>query len=476
MSYTPLTSYSKTRAYNEEWNSAYSFEFPPQVWQTWYKRYGKGLGFFDFLTITGQTVNLKGNSIRAFEDYAQIRPIQVNASGISQQASAGDAITFYLHADEYEATTNRTYLRVGDTIIIPALYSEGSNVPTEYYVSAVGATSSATCTATPLNDEAQLVATGVPGSAYLMVGATRYARGVGQPSGRAQGGYYRDFYTGISKETFSIEGGQIAQESYRALTKGGGPGLWSRALLEAEFSLNDQLDKAIFLSSENDNSLTQSTPDSISNSIRSTKGIWNHADSLAQALNWSIQFAISDLETVQELQRAQGVVETDCVFGMGPKLARQVENMGLEFVKDYSSTDLAKLGEIGFSMKSFLKLGINFHMREFMSFSNQNTYGVDADYFGNAGLIFPMGEVTVKSDQFIGGEGGKIVLPNVALGYLNNDNENRSRIIKFVAGMNGIGLPAVDQYDRVNGYMLTEYAVIANQVNQWVVVKKTGTY
>jgi hypothetical protein len=150
--------------------------------------------------------------------------------------------------------------------------------------------------------------------------------------------------------------------------------------------------------------------------------------------------------------------------------------MGLEFIKDNSSTDLKALDDVGFGLKSFSKLGIKFHMRELVGFSNPQTFGVDANYFGNAGLIFPMSEVTVKSNDFIGGTDGKIVLPNIALGYLNNQGENRTRIIQFVAGVNGMGLPATNQYDNVKGYMLTEYSVIANQVNQWVRVLKTGTY
>jgi hypothetical protein len=473
--YTPATSNFKVRGWNEQWHSAYSFEFPQQVWQTWYKRYGRGFGMFDFLTIMGNTVNLKGDTIRAFEDAADVRPIRVDASGIARTSAGGD-IAFKLHAEEYETTTNKTYLRVGETIVIPALYADGSDVPIEYKVTVVGAASGADCTAKALGVGNNLIATGVPANSYLMVGATRYARGVGQPSGRSSGGYYRDFVTGISKESFLVEGGQIAQESYRSLTKGGESGVWSRALMQNEFSLNNQIDKAIFLSQENTNSLVESTTETINNATRSTKGFWNWADELAQELNWSIKFSIGDLETAQELQRSQGVIDTDAVFVMGPKLARQIENMGLEFVKDYSNTDLKKLDEIGFSMKSFLKLGINFHMRELVSFSNPNTYGVDADYFGNAGLIFPMSEVTVKSDDFIGGDGGKIVLPNLAIGYLNNATEDRTRIIKFVAGMNGIGLPAVDEYDRVRGFMLTEYSVIANLVNQWIRVLKTGTY
>lgn len=475
MAYTPATSNTVSRGYNEQHASAYSFELPPQVWKDWYKRYGRGLGIFDFLMITGQTVNLKGNSIRTMEDAAQVRPIRVNASGIAQ-TSAGAAITFRLHADEYEATTNRKYLRVGDSIFIPALYADGSDVPLQYRVTAVGATSGDDCTAYPLSNTANIVAGGVPANAYLMVGPTTYARGTGQPTGRASGGYYRDFYTHIAKETFTLEGGQEALESYRGLLKGGGYSLLSRATIETEFALNNQIDIAIFQNQENDNSLTESSTESISNAVRATKGIWNWADELAQELNWSIKFTIGDLETAQELQRSQGVVDTDCVFAMGPKLARQIENMGLDFIKDYSSTDLKKLDEIGFGLKSFMKLGINFHMREFVSFSNPNTYGVDADYYGNAGLIFPMSEVTVKSDSFIGGDGGKISLPNIALGYLNNGKENRSRIMQFVAGVNGMGFPATDQYDRVNGYFLSEFSVIAAQVNQWIRVLKSGTY
>lgn len=477
MAYTPNTGNTVTAAFAEQWRSIYDLEFPPQVWQQWYNKYGKGIGIFDWLAIAGQTFNVKSNSITAFEDGAQIRPVKINGT-IATMTSAGDAVTFYLDSTEYD-DNNDTYLRVGDTIVVPSLYMSGIDTPAEFLVSAVGATSAALCTATPLNSSAQIT-TAVPTGSYLMVGATRYGRGTGQPAGRSFGAYSRDFNTGISKETFTVEGGQVMQESYRSQIKGGGSGLWNRNQIASEFSLNSQLNSALLISDENTNSLTQTSDQSKSNAVRSTTGLWNWLDSLGQELNYAIKISLPDLYTAKELLRSQGVVDTEVLVGMGDKLSRGFETLGLDFIKEYSGgSDLVQgMQKIGIRPNSLTIGNVSFVFKELAGFTNQNTFGTDADYWGNAGFMIPMSQVTVKSaDINIAGiEGGKVVIPNVALGYVNNNGENRTRVIKDVAGVNGLGLPASHDGDEVSVYYLTEYMLVAMQVNQMIRLLKEGTY
>lgn len=477
MAYTPNTSNTVTSAFAEDWRSIYDLEFPPQIWQQWYQKYGKGLGIFDLLAIAGQTFNVKSNSVTAFEEGSQVRPVKINGT-IAIMTSAGDAVTFYLDATEYN-TDNDTYLRVGDTIVIPSEYMSGIDTPAEFLVSVVGATAAATCTATPLNSSAQIT-TAVPDDTYLMVGATRYARGTGQPAGRSFGAYSRTFNTGISKETFTIEGGQVMQESYRSQIKGGGSGLWNRNQVASEFSLNSQLNSALLISDENTNALTQTSDQGKSNVVRSTTGLWNWLDLLGQELNYSVKFTLPDLYTAKELMRGQGVVDTEVLFGMGDKLSRSVETLGLEYIKEFSGgSDLMQgMQTIGIRPKAVIIGNVTFNFKEMAGFVNQNTFGTDADYWGNAGFMIPMAQVTVKSSDIniAGIEGGKLIIPNIALGYVNNNGENRTRIIQDVAGVNGLGLKATHDGDEVSVFYLTEYMLVAMQVNQMIRILKSGTY
>ena len=478
MAYTPPTANTVTAGYNEQWRTIYDLEFPLVVWQQWYQKYSKGFGIFDWLTVAGQTFNVKSNSIKAFEDGADVRPIRINASGITAQTSAGDDITFRLHANEYD-TNNDTYLRVGDTISIPSKFLSGQDTPMEFLITAVGATSGADCTGKALSSTAQITST-VTANSYLMVGATRYARGTAQPAARSNGTYSRTFETGISKETLTIEGGLIMQESYRQQIKGGGEGVWNRAQLQTEFSMNNQMNNALLLSDENTNSLTQTANSGNSNEVRSTVGLWNWLDSLGQELNYAVKISLPDLYTAKELLRSQGVVDTEVLVAMGDKLSRGFETLGLEFIKEYSGgSDLVQgMSNIGIRPQALLIGNVNFVFKELAGFTNPATFGTDADYWGNAGMMIPMTQVTVKSSDIAinGIEGGKIVIPNVALGYANNNGENRTRILQYVAGVNGVGLAATHAWDEFSRYMLSEYMLVAMQVNQMIRLLKEGTY
>lgn len=478
MAYTAPTSNTVTSSFNETWASLYDAEKIPQIYPQWFKKYNKGFGIKDWLYVAGQTFNVKSNSITAFEDGAEVRPIRVNSAGIAAMTSAGDDITFYLHADEYDAN-NDTYLRVGDTIVVPSKYLSGRDTPAEFLVTVVGATSAATCTAQPLDATTQIT-TQVAANDYLMVGATRYARGVGQPAGRSLGAYSRTFNTGISKESYSIEGGQVMQDTYRTTIKGGGGGLLNRAQIIHEFALDNQMNEALLLSDTNSNSLVQTSDKGKSNAVRSTTGLWNHLDALGQELNFAVKFALPDLYTAKELLRSQGVVDTEVLFAVGDKLSRGTETMGLEYLKEFSggSNLLEGMSKIGIRPRAVTVGNVTFNIKEFAGFSNPTTFGTDADYWGNAGMIIPMSQVTVKSSDIMieGIEGGKISIPNVALGYVNNNGENRTRIVKPVAGVNGLGFPATHDGDLVDFYMLTEYMLVAMQVNQMIRVLKEGTY
>jgi hypothetical protein len=182
------------------------------------------------------------------------------------------------------------------------------------------------------------------------------------------------------------------------------------------------------------------------------------------------------------LFRSQGVVDTEIAYLVGPDLMTQLDNMGLDYVKEFSggSNLLSNMGKVGVSVNAFTKNGLDFVCKELISFSNVNTYGTDnlGTYFGNAGVMIPMTDVTVsdRNGEFGMGAGAKVSVPNVSLGYLNNDGENRTNIFHVSAGVNGMGFPAYHQYDKIEAWYASEFMLVAMKVNQMIRVLKQGTY
>ena len=89
-----------------------------------------------------------------------------------------------------------------------------------------------------------------------------------------------------------------------------------------------------------------------------------------------------------------------------------------------------------------MKNGITSELCEVVSFDNANSYAVMDTYFRDAGIVLPKSLATVQStgldvkDMYGNSAGDKVKIPNVVLCYLNNNGENRTRMIKPVGGVN----------------------------------------
>ena len=263
----------------------------------------------------------------------------------------------------------------------------------------------------------------------------------------------------------------------------GQQGIWSQAWADAEFSLDSQMNTQLLIGQPNDNSLTQTDVGSNSGTLRSTKGLWIWMSEDGTDHVYANAWSEGDFDSVKDIFRANGVVDQKAAFAAGPKLYTQVENAALQYIKEFSGgSDLVTAaGEVGFELKSFQKSGVTYTICELASFSNQNTFGAnDQNYYAYAGMIIPEAEVTLQDSEGIynsmGKTGGKISIPNVAVGYLQNNGEDRKRIIKPLHGMSGLGADISESYDRSRMLLLSEYALVANGVDQMIRVLKDGTY
>lgn len=479
MAYTPASSNTITSANNSDWLSLYSAELEPQVLREVYAKYGKGFDVLDMLSLVGKEISLKSQTLTSFQEGAYNRPIQLNAE--VSAASIDTAMTFYIKTTQYDANGDAP-LRVGDTIFIPGYYCS-TTYDIQCTVLTVGA-SGAACTAKPLENGISLT-TAIPINTYLQVGPTLYARGTGQPSAKSRGWYSRSFATAISKETKEIYGGVNAQQLYFVPRKGvpGKQGVWSSMWADAEFALDEQINTQLLIGQANNNSITQTDVGSSSGTMRATKGLWMHLSDEGTDHVYANAWSEGDFDSVKDIFRANGVVDMKAAFPSGPKLYTQVENAALQYIKEFSGgTDLTNAaGEVGFQLKSFQKSGVTYSIFELASFSNQNTFGANSkNYYAYAGMIIPESQVTLQDTEGIynslGQTGGKMTLPNVCIGYLQNNGEDRKRVIKPLAGVSGMGYDAAEEYDRVRLLMLSEYALVVNGQEQMIRILKDGTY
>ena len=485
----PVTSNTRGGAYGANWGSIYSLELKPEVWQKWYQAFGKGFQIFDWLMIAGQSVSVKSQDVDAFTDQAVERAVQVTAAGVAHAGHvAGAARTFILHANEYldgdGATAATPYLRVGDTVFMDPQYTN-KDVPTQWFVTAVGA-SGANTTIYP-NDVTVQMTSSMAGSTYFMVGPNLKGVGGGQPVPRRSGTTSDTFYTGIHAETAEIKGGVNAVQLYRNdIDKSGKNTLWSKAQVEAEFLFNSGIDKQLLIGQRNTNTTVVVSTDGAANqAVRSTQGLWHWVESDGMEQAYAGSYDLAYFDQIKEYLRSQGVTDTKVATLCGSNLFKQIENTVLDYIKAYSGgSDLMKGYEsVGANVREFTKNGITHQLCEIISFDNANTYGVMDTYFRDAGLVIPQSLATVKSsgldmsgDAYGYSAGDKVKIPNVVIGYLNNNGENRTRMIGPVGGVNGFGIPFTNQYDKVELFIKSEFMLIVNLANQMLKIVKEGTY
>jgi hypothetical protein len=491
---TPVTSNSYGGAYNGAWSSIYDIELEPQVWKEWYEAFGNGFKVLDWLRIPGQTTSVKARSLTSFTDQAVERAVLLGASGIAYSGHVAGAVrNFALAASEYldaDGTTETTpYLRVGDSVFIDPLFTN-KDVPTKWYVKTVGTYNSGSPTNGTIfpYDVTVALTADVTASSYLMVGPNNSGIGGGQPGARRSGATSATFTTAITEETAEIKGGVNAEKLYRNdIDKSGKSVLWSKAQIEAEFHHDAGMDKEIFLGQTNTNTTNIVTTDSASTSVavRGTKGLWHHVEESGMEQSYAGAYDLAYFDQIKDYLRSQGVTDTTVATLAGSNLYKQIENTVLDYIKAYSGgSDLMKgYGSVGFNVQEFQKNGITHQLCEVVSFDNANTYGVMGGYFRDAALVIPKSLATVAADpnlmvddMYGYSAGDKVKIPNVVLGYLNNNGENRTRMMGPVGGVNGFGIPFTNQYDEVKMYIKSEYMLIVNLANQMLKIVKEGTF
>jgi hypothetical protein len=481
-----VTSNTLNTGYNSQWASLYDTDGTvnmqvPQIWGEIVKRYGPGIGLLEFLYMTGSIIPIAGPTKKVFEEGSFVKTVETaGASGI---VAAGGVWTLHLAAAEFGGTTDNAYLSPKDQVIVPAKYIETptgtqSTRPSRWQVlsadAADGILKSYLLYSTDILDR---IAVTIPSGTKLMVTGGNYANGVDSGSPKSSGFYARLFYTSTKKTDWRMTGSMQSNERYYDTLRGGGTGLFSKASIEADFLLSKYINDDLFLGGLfTATALNQFDRDLNSIAPTGTEGLLQHMVDGAMKQYYTLAYQYQDFDDIKPLLISQGIVNRNVNFFCGSLLYREIENAGLDFLKEFAggTTLMKNLNELNVAFRVINKNGVYTTIKELPSLSDPTSFGATSfeDYFTGLGFIVPDVDVTVR-----GGieEPATFKMKNLALGYKSANNENRTRINKVLPGVASVGAQggdiAVSTYDDVRGTMLSEYMLIVLKRNQMILVQ-----
>lgn len=461
-------------AYGNRWLSKNSAVVKPQVYAKKFQQYGQGMRILSFLEAAERVVDIPANtSVTTVEETSPIPAIKTGAA-IAVTAAGANA-TIQLHADIADVNSLHP-VRLYETILIPAQYQASSIYTDRLYRVASRATTSYTndtLTCTPLQTDSE-IATEIPTGTWLMLGYMPYAVGTGQPDGRTDDFTTRTHAKWLLKHSLSIEGGVASTEYYEAA---GIRYYFNEMLMKSEFEFDLQKDIALTTGEANESAITMtSQADSGSPAVQSGKGIVTWADELAQDYKYTDDIDLDAFEQFKILFDSRGVGTSTARFLVGPDLRRQLDNAGLDWIREFSGgTDLKVQNKLGIMLEGFMRSGITYNVLDVKSFANPATFGIQnsdvyAYAFPTMGLVIPDENVTYA--DFAGKK--NMTLPNVVLGYVNYGGENRGNVLGRYKGMNGSdpGIDVASEYDMTKYFLLSHFGLIVGGVQKWIIVRK----
>ena len=433
-------------------------------------RYGMGSYYFDFLEMADRVIDLTTDNPKIYEKLEWESTLKIGTAITT--GSAGDPITFKVDVDDID-TNQKIPCKVGDGIVIPAQYQ--TPLEDRIYVIVtitVNGVDDIDITAEPLSEAgstitASQIGVEVPADTVLKLHSYYTGRGTELPDGRYNYRVIREYQTQIIKETRTFEGGMQALKWYEVPSETGGTTAWWEGQDEQELYHRKLCDDAIFLGELNDNTaLVETSNAGGSNKRKSTKGIWNWAKEVGQPLDYAGSWDMSYFYDTKDLLLANNVTAREVMFCVGTDLYRSVEESNLDWIKEYSggSNLMRAADDLGIETKRVHVNGITFQLHELISFGNPLRYGNKSYNFSKYGLMIPEGQENATY------EGKRELHPNFMLGFLNNNNENRRKILGILDGTTGRSTPT-NRFDTSETFVQTELASIVLRPEQLITVE-----
>jgi hypothetical protein len=433
-------------------------EFRTDIYPAYYRLYGDGFRLITFLYAAGLMMpGWTSSRMTVFEE-----PELEKTVALDGVITAATAVSYNMKV----TATDATYPLLGRSVYIPGDYVANGERSTPYEF-VVTAYTSPNATIQPMTT-GTYITTDVPDGTLITVGPAKFGRGGGQPQAFRKRNLQRDFYVTILGETKTWEGGvNTYRPEIGVIDSQGHKTFFDKGLWETEFILERSKDKAIWLSEYNTNTSNVVTADrdNANKSVVSFVGLRNHLDDRAQQLPYQDTIEPQDLKKIREIYESQGVMADMSWGGFGPRLWENMQDSGLEFIKEYSAgSDLFKnLDTLGANIGVIDLYKHKLICTELKTFADLTSFGNSAYNFQREGFIIPMAKFAVRGE-----DGQNISMNNIGIGYRKGNNENRTMMNGVVAGVNGMGFAFVDQYDSSSFYMKCEFGLVALGVNQWI--------
>jgi hypothetical protein len=458
--------------------------FYPKV----FKQYGRLYGMHDLIMGAGNELSLPAQNQKVVEKYAPKWPVKI--VGAIDVGAEGGAISFQIASTSLVG--NKHNARVNFSVKIPAKYMPtGYRKDGVYTITALSTTTitNDTITARPLLADgtsltAAQIAYEVPAGTYLDVtGYSSFARGTDQPEGTKDFPVTREYTGGFIKETKSFDGGVLAHEGV-VQEYNGVNYLISDASMEAEFSLKDQIEDAMIFGEPNDNALlvASATNSGDSGALRSTRGLVSWLDDAGQNVYYSDTPTLTILDDIQSALLTQGVYTATATIFCSPKFYRDLQKEAKDHIRDYSGgsdfLDSAKK-TLGINIQTIVWGGMTFFLHVVAALGKPAGAGLtisdELQYAaGTMAFCIPDSQVTVNE----WGQEANVTIPNLWLGYINYNGENRKRMIGRYKGMNGI-FGGLDVATGVDGYKLfwgSEFMLGGAEWNKMIMIRKLITH
>jgi len=470
-----ITSNAVQNRFGANWSSVYDM-LKPQVWQDLVHLYGQGIGLAEFAHIMGATVNVAGATKTVYEEGSIYKLVEVE-----QVATALEGEPILVTVADAEYLNGYCYLTEGDVLVVPAEYLKKSGVkaikPELYQVISIANrnTVAAVYTCEPQLSTVALVVA-IPDTTKLMVTGGNMANEAAGLRPKASGWSHRSFTCSTVRTPWSVGGSQQSNQRYYEELRGGGTGIFTKTTAEADMRHTKTISDQMFIGSGISNTaIAMNNRYGESIEATGTVGILQHLVDLAMPQYYTAAYDKPCFEDLKAALQSQGVLSRNVTFFYGSELGRQVENLNLDFIKEFSGgSDFMKtLAEINVAFKAVNYNGVYTTFKELSALSDPTAYGATAfdDYFTSMGFIIPDTDVTLRSSM----ESAPFTLKNLTLGYKNYNGEDRTRIVKLLPGVASIGDGnsglAVDTYDDSRGEILSEFMVIFTKVNQAILVQ-----
>lgn len=486
MNYTAPTSKVFQGNYNAGFISKNSSIIKPQVYAQMFNQYGDGLRALSWFEAAGQTTNVANATITHIEKFSPIASVTTGA--IVAAGNAGASISVKLHADSFDALTKHP-ARVGFDLMIPSNYqADGVYNPRAYRIMSMSTTTLTNDTllcqpyANGTGTTKSQIAYDIPSGTQLMVGPSSFAPETGWPEGTNEDYGTRTHQARLYKEKIGMGGDIIASPFYEVTGLNGQRGILNEATVRAEFLLDKQIDQGFNFSELNENTSNLAETSLFGSgtvSIKSGKGIMTWADERAQKNYYTTSPQISDFSDNRILLESQGVTSSNVVVFGGPRFISELETSAYNEIKEYGGGNKVfdeVTGKLGINLRTITRSGINYVLNTVKSYGNASGEalfdGTDYVYnYTDTALMIPMQNVFVKSFN------GKsnVSIPNVIVGYVNNNGENRGRLMQRQLGVNGVfeNVDVALAEDGFNYLWMAEVMSIVANANQFLLWRKS---